>query len=165
MSPLRAIMQLHCPIRCLTVLTWRVSSVYPVKVCTDLLRPVAYLACRGYPPIQIRYETDAESFEPPAAPRRADDGSCHNSLNSAASVHETGLWSCESRFGNNNDVDKYNNGPTKHLTDGSKGSLSDPLGPKTLPAPGPLIDFKYFGRSIDQKGRKNVDRRPSGFCT
>ncbi|KAL4871633.1 hypothetical protein BDV12DRAFT_25334 [Aspergillus spectabilis] len=87
------------------------------------------------------WNCDAEKLEPSAAPRRADDGSCHEEPSSATSeVNETGPRSCERRLGDRDDADKYDNGPTKHLTDRSKGGFSETLGPKTLPTSGPLVD-------------------------
>lgn len=79
--------------------------------------------------------------DPSAVSRRAGDELCHREPCSAVfQVHETGPWSCESRVDDTDDVDQYDNGPTKHFTDRGKDSLSDARGPNTLAASGPLVE-------------------------
>jgi len=72
---------------------------------------------------------------PSDAPRRADDGPCHDEASATASEdHGRGSWSCGSYASDTDDVGQYDNGQTKHLTDGSKDGLSDTLVEESQPS-------------------------------
>ncbi|KAL4805685.1 hypothetical protein BDV18DRAFT_152428 [Aspergillus unguis] len=61
-------------------------------------------------------------------PRCADDGSCPDEASATASEdHGTGSWSCGSYTCDTDDVGQYDNGQTKHLTDGRKDGSSDTI--------------------------------------
>lgn len=145
---LRAIIQLYPQSERLAVSTWRASSALLVKVRKDLLC-LWFLSCLSailaVSDKSLGPENDdsgatgsinGDDFPhpdtlwgvPSDAPRRADDGSCHDEASATASEdHGTGSWPCGSYASDTDDVGQYDNCQTKHLTDGSKDGLSDTL--------------------------------------
>ncbi len=79
--------------------------------------------------------SDAESCKASAALQNVDDRPCLDETSSTTSEGRCIGLSCESLPGDADDADDDRNDdihPTKHLSDGSEGGLSDTLGPKGL---------------------------------
>ncbi|KAL4936187.1 hypothetical protein BDV06DRAFT_111890 [Aspergillus oleicola] len=83
----------------------------------------------------ILNNSDAESCKASAALQNVDDRPCLDETSSTTSEGRCIGLSCESLPGDADDADDDRNDdihPTKHLSDGSEGGLSDTLGPKGL---------------------------------